>query len=203
MKYVVLGCGQFGRLAIKRLLSITEPSAITAVDQDPSKLINLHDGCHKMCGEAIEALNTINPAPRDTILPMVPIHLAARFVCRRGDLVAAPLPSNLSDLLPNSMKLDSCNLVCSRASFCCPDDCPEDGACSITGEFREPLYDDIARLELPDHHKIILRSFQILPGVGGYLYSVLLSVLENCRSGNNLIVTSCKCHAAVTAVFKS
>jgi hypothetical protein len=106
------------------------------------------------------------------------------------------------DLLPNPMVVNESNIVCSRADFVCPDDCPEGELCTVTGKPREPLYDALERLELPGYNMLVQRSSQILPGVGGYRLGDLHRLAHFVDKGRFLIATSCKCHGILTAITR-
>jgi hypothetical protein len=101
----------------------------------------------------------------DLIIPMVPFNLAASYVlAKHANTHEIPVPEEMLDLLPNPMVVNESNIVCSRADFVCPDDCPEGEICTVTGKPREPLYDALGRLELPGYSVLVQRSSQILPG---------------------------------------
>jgi hypothetical protein len=109
----------------------------------------------------------------------------------------------LSGLVPNPFALDGSNLCCSRADFFCPDDCPEGDLCTVTGEPREePLYRMLEELEVPGVTVLVLRSRQIMPGIGGYLLGELMDLTERIPQGRSLIATSCKCHGVITSIEK-
>jgi len=137
----------------------------------------------------------------DVVLPMVPFHLVASYLLRIvPGLRRASLPDGLDLLVPNPFRVDDSTLCCSRADFICPDDCLEGEKCMVTGLPRRPLYADLECLEIPGYSVFVQRSSQILPGIGGYRWGGVAKIPAHLAAGKHLIVTSCKCHAIMTAV---
>jgi hypothetical protein len=135
------------------------------------------------------------------IVPMVPFHFLAAYILKKDHQCSAiPVPPDLASNLPNPFALDDANLCCSRADFLCPDDCPEGDSCTVTGEPREPLYALIEQIRSPGFTVLVQRSFQILPGVGGYTLGDLRRLQRRIERGKYLVATSCKCHGIVTAL---
>lgn len=203
MKYVIFGYGRFGRLARDRLRVMDGESTLVIVDRDPARvaegpapgvtLINQDAVSFLLASEGIE--------PEDVVLPMVPSHLAASFIVASiAGCTEIPLPEQLGSMLPNPFFVNSSNLCASKADFMCPDDCPEGDLCTVTGLPREPLYEEIESLDIALFTVLVQRSFQILPGVGGYRLADLLALKAKIRTGRYLVATSCKCHAVVTAL---
>lgn len=203
MNYLIIGYGKFGRLAVERLLNLGTESTITIVEQNRDQI----DGTvapqvKTVVQDGISFLvDSAKIGQEDVVVPMVPFHLAASFIssstpgCR-----AIPFAEELESLVPNPFPLDQSNLCCSKAEFMCPDDCPEGDLCTVTGMPREPLYHKLESLEITGFTVLVQRSFQILPGVGGYRYHDLCRMKEQSTSGKYLIATSCKCHAILTAL---
>jgi hypothetical protein len=203
MNYLVIGFGKFGRLAVDRLLNEDPESAIVIVEQNKDQI----DGTvaphvKTLVRDGISFLmDSAQIEQEDIVVPMVPFHLAASFIlsstpgCR-----AIPFPEELETLVPNPFPIDRSNLCCSKADFMCPDDCPEGDLCTVTGMPREPLYHELESLKIREFTILVRRSFQILPGVGGYRYRDLCRMKEQCTPGKYLIATSCKCHAMLTAL---
>ncbi|MEW6140071.1 MAG: hypothetical protein AB1733_17740 [Thermodesulfobacteriota bacterium] len=203
MQYVVLGYGKFGELAVSRLVEAFPGATLVVVDWDPIRFDNpLPDGAVAFQDDATEFLvRSTFLSPEDLVLPMVPFHLAASYLkasvqgCRE-----IPVPECLATMVPNPFSIDSANLGCSKADFLCPDCCPEGDLCTMTGLPREPLYGSLEALEVPQFTVVVQRSAQILPGVGGYTFGQLRALAGRMRHGSNLVATSCKCHAILTAL---
>ncbi|MGB6063368.1 MAG: hypothetical protein WBG50_01080 [Desulfomonilaceae bacterium] len=202
--FVIAGLGKFGRLALDRLQRSFPGSRITAVEQDEAKAAgNLSAPVTVFQGDAVSFL-VASPLLRaeDLIIPMVPFNLAAAYVlARHPKSRQTPIPNQVLGSLPNPMLINESNVVCSRANFVCPDDCPEDEFCTVTGEPRGPLYDELGRLEIPGFNLLVQKSSQILPGVGGYKLGDLRLLSELVDKGRFIVATSCKCHGILTAII--
>jgi hypothetical protein len=201
MKYLIVGFGKFGRLAYERItlnfpscqLLVVEPdSAKTAEIAERHGVIDEDATAFLLSGSSLEA--------DDIVIPMVPFHLAATYISAGAGRRKVALPPGLEEQVPHPYPLDPSNLFCSRADFVCPDDCPEGDCCTVTGLPREPLYSTLESLKAPGWNVWVLRSFQILPGVGGYPLSDLRSLKSNVAKGLHIIVTACKCHGVLTGV---
>ncbi len=204
MKYLIMGFGKFGRLAFDRLKERFPDRPLLVVERKegltglgPPSLVLTHRG---------DAVSFLVEEPgledRDVVIPMVPFHLAAAYLCARlSDMEPVTLPKELANQVPNPFSLDDSNLCCSFAHFLCPDDCPEGDYCTVTGERRdEPLYGVLERLEAPGFQVLVQRSHQILPGVGGYRMDELRKLAGTVTSSRCIVATSCKCHGILTAI---
>lgn len=206
MKYVVAGVGKFGRLAVERLLSAREATSILVAEKDSEKTRGEgRPGVVVRNSDAVSLLvESRGIASDDVILPMVPFHLAAAYLlAATKGLSETCLPASVVALVPNPVRVDVSTLCCSRADFICPDDCPEGDRCTITGLPRDPLYAHLAELNIPGFQMVVLRSCQILPGLGGYSFGDLLDLGDRIGPGKYVVATSCKCHGIMTAVEKT
>lgn len=202
MKYVIAGFGKFGEIALKRLRAMNNQAQAVIVDSDCDKSSGVKD-CSIICGDAIDIISDLKLDPADIIIPMIPVHLAAEFtISQNPGLKFTALPLELQTQLPNPFKLDEANLVCTKAEFMCPDDCPEGETCTITGQYRCPLYEELNEIKVADWDIVVLRSFQIAPGIGGYSFGDLKYILNRIVAEKSLIITSCKCHAFISALAK-
>ncbi|HMK35995.1 MAG TPA: hypothetical protein VK463_13060 [Desulfomonilaceae bacterium] len=202
MKFVIVGYGKFGRIALQRLSTIHKGVDILVVELSGARLRDVPKHVTVLEGNAPEIIaHAAMLQDDDVIIPMVPFNLAAEYVLRlHSASEKVPLPKGIAELVPNPYLVDEYNLACSRARFLCPDDCPEGECCTITGEFRHPLYGELAEISVPDYTLLVQRSRQILPGIGGYSFKSLKELDEQIRSGAFIIATSCKCHAILTSV---
>jgi len=203
MRYLIAGYGKFGRLATERLLDHDPECSIVVVDRDGTRLNGtIPPHVTAFNEDAISFL--LDPGKiqsADIIVPMVPFHLIASLMASSiSGCKEIPYPRQLSMRVPNPFPLDRTNLFCSRADFICPDDCPEGALCTMTGLLREPLYEELGRIEIPGFTTLVQRSFQILPGVGGYPVHDWQRMQRQVEPGAYLVATSCKCHAVVTAL---
>jgi hypothetical protein len=206
MKFVVIGYGRFGHIAVGRLREAFPHRLLIIVDHDPNKL----SGDLSQDTLAIEAdatrflLHSKVLEPEDVVVPMVPFHLAAAYVVAKSPAVhEIPIPALLFGLVPNPLRMGISHLLASRANFVCPDDCPEGEFCTVTGSPAKPLHSTLAQITIPEFTIVVQRSLQILPGVGGYPMRDLLGIPEQLLSGRNILATSCRCHAVLTAIQKS
>ncbi len=202
-RFVIVGLGKFGCIALDRLSSSFPESRIIVIERDNAKSEGKYpDSINLIQGDAVSFLLD-SPLLRaeDLIIPMVPFHLAAAYVlARHPESRGTPIPEQVIGLLPNPLLINESNVVCSRADFLCPDDCPEGELCTVTGEPRVPLYDDLGRLEMPGYNLLVQKSLQILPGVGGYKLGDLQRLAELADKGRLIIATSCKCHGILTTI---
>ena len=204
MKYLIAGYGKFGRIALKRLRGTFPLPSIVVLDPKA----NLSDIVHLTNVVAVQTdavkflVEHDELDPDDMVIPMVPFHLAASYAkAKLSNVHDAPFPSQIMGVLPNPFRIDEHTLACSRADFLCPDDCAEGETCTVTGERRDrPLYDEIGSLQVGDFTTLVLHSVQVLPGVGGYLFSDLTLLLDQLRPGKYIVATSCKCHAILTGM---
>jgi hypothetical protein len=203
--FVIAGLGKFGCLALERLRHSFPHARIIVLEQDGEK--SAYKSSPSVSIIEGDAVSLLLDAPlfhaEDLIIPMVPFNLAASYVlAKHANTREIAIPKEMLDLLPNPMVVNESNIVCSRADFVCPDDCPEGELCTVTGKPREPLYDALERLELPGYTILVQRSSQILPGVGGYRLGDLHRLAQLVDKGRFLIATSCKCHGILTAVTR-
>jgi hypothetical protein len=203
MTYVIAGFGKFGRIALERIVNAFPQPRIVIVESRADAHLSEHsDNVRLIRAEVVAFLNESSDVhPDDIIVPMVPFHLLGAYVmATHPGSRELPLPEALEQMLPNPFRLDGATLACSRADFMCPDDCPEGERCTVTGERRESLYNAIEQLRVPGFTMLAQRSFQILPGVGGYPMKQLKELASKVMEGHYLLATSCKCHAVVTAL---
>jgi hypothetical protein len=205
MTYVVAGFGKFGRLALERLTRACPTSSVLVLDENADR---------KPCDLPVtatffraDAVSFLLDSPLlqddDVVIPMVPVHLAADYLlAAMPGLRKVPFPSELSHRVPNPYAPDAESLCCSYADFLCPDDCPAGTCCTVTGEQRDPLFSLLESLTMPGFTMMVLRSLQILPGVGGYPLRDLLNLGKSLARGTGIVATACRCHAVMTALAR-
>jgi hypothetical protein len=202
--YIILGFGKFGRLALERLTRCKPESRIIVVDNRA----DLADVWQFPCAagaskDAVEFLmQNAFLDESDIVIPMVPFHLAAAYVLARDpDIRETVLPPTLETVLPNAARVNPSTVTCSLADFLCPDDCPEEDVCTVTGEPRsKPLYEVLRKHKLPNFRVVVQRSYQILPGLGGYLLGDLDDLPAGIAKGKYVLATSCRCHGVLTGL---
>jgi hypothetical protein len=208
----VVGAGYFGAKAVRCLAQKDSDIKITLIDIDPKRLCIRNpsvtpiqdDGVHYLAQHLI-----IGSSP-DWIVAALPIHLVFEWIRKtlKGlELKAIPLSDSQIAELPNPVRGPGGALYLSRADFLCPETCTEPpGRCTVTGQPREiEMYRLIESMQTASCRCVIVRSHQLLPGVGGYSPKSLLSareIVRNCR-GAVLIGTACSCHGVVHQVYVS
>ncbi len=207
-RYLILGAGKFGRLALTRLARQEAAASFLVVDRDPEALAAMRalkvPGAAVVQAEAVAFLarRLRQEAPWDWLLPMVPVHVAWAWLLA-GPLKgwqAAPVPTIPSGVGPHSWEGSQGQLYLSRVAHLCPDDCDEPAVCPVSGESRAvPLHAELATLDLPGWVIKVVASRQLAPGVGGYPPGELLALARELQglNGEILIATACRCHGVV------
>ncbi len=213
-RYLILGQGKFGRLALERLARQDGRASFLVVDRDPEALgAEGGDGrCQQVQAEAIAFLarHLKDDGRWDWIIPMVPVHVAYQWLLA-GPLAGSgwqpfPVPEVLEHLIPGTHRGASGELYLSRAQHLCPDDCAEPEICPVTGEVRDlPLHQELASLTLPGYLVKVVPSRQLAPGVGGYAPAQLLELARDLKdqTGTVLIATACRCHGVMHGLRRS
>lgn len=209
-RYLILGAGKFGRLALERLGKEDREAAFLVVDRNPQAL---QEGrglttapVEMVTAEAAAFLaeRLQNGAAWDWIIPAVPEHVAFSWL-RQGALAGADwepveVPPALAALAPVADRGREGELYLSRALHLCPDDCSEPQVCPVTGEAREPSLDEeLEDLDVPGYQLTIISSRQLAPGVGGFSPGRLLALARDLAGlkGKILVATACRCHGVV------
>jgi hypothetical protein len=141
------------------------------------------------------------------IVAAAPVHVAYEWVRTRlsesSRFEPYELPADDARLLPNALAGAGGQMFASNADFICPPDCSEAGRlCTATGRPRpRRMHAFLRDLPCPGVKKIIVRSFQLAPGVGALRASDLFSALEEVRAAKTpiLFATACKCHAVMNS----
>ena len=108
------------------------------------------------------------------IVPALPRHLVYEWLAARlreqGVFKPCAVPEKVIPQLPNTFKGPEGQVYMSNADFICPENCNEPKhKCPVTGKPRPyRLYDHLARIESGSYRSLVVRSFQLAPGVGGY-----------------------------------
>lgn len=203
MSFVVAGFGKFGRLALQRLTASLPGSSVLVVEENPDRAPrDVPTWASFFMADAVSfLLDSPLLHDDDIVIPMVPFHLAAAYLLAGiPGLQKIAFPCGLTDRVPNPYSPDPWSMCCSQADFVCPDDCPAGSRCTVTGEERDPLFSLLESLTLPEFEMVVLRSRQILPGVGGYPLRDLRRVAPLVSPGRYIVATACRCHAIMTAL---
>lgn len=209
-KIWIIGIGQFGTLAYRRLSKSNKERHFVLVDPLRENLLQC-DGLNTTLEEAdgVDFLEKHLDAGNkpDWIIPALPVHLAAEwFLVRLGTekLRRIPLPPNIDLLLPNPIRGPEGNIYVSHAEFRCPDDCAEPrDICTVTGNPRKKnMFEILGDIQLPPFQSLNIRSHQLGPGIGGYRADHLFDLLAQVEQarGHHLVSTACRCHGVITGL---
>lgn len=206
----IIGGGQFGLKAAKKLSRNNPEIDITVVDKDSTICSQIEKlSFRAVCMDGIKYLveNLKDPDCPKWIVPAIPVHVAYEWIISKlpGKYHLEPrdVPDDVAKLLPNSMKGDNGELYISNADFICPDDCPEsEEICTYTGKQRPGiLHNVLATIQHKKICSIVVRSLQLLPGVGGYAPQDLFKALSEIAVSATpvLLSTACRCHGVMHA----
>jgi len=210
-KICIVGAGHFGYLAAQRLSRRFPEASFLVADQRKEKLERIErDFGLPVFAEDILAFPE-NPWVDDGtwIIPAVPIHFAFQWVLndlkKTGRVERLPMPETVEAQIPNPYRAANGSLCASFATFICPDYCNEpDEICTYTKSPRQGnLFEELAKIKVPGFDTIVVRSWQLAPGVGGYPQDCLKKVSEKIAEnteGYYLIATSCRCHGVIDAL---
>lgn len=202
MKFVVAGFGKFGRLAVSRLSVAYPHEDILVVDPHPASEPPEGTGkVHFLRMDAVRYLCTVCEEETETlVIPTLPFHLAASYILSSSaTLECCNIDDDTLSGLPNVYRVNTLNVCCSHADFLCVDNCPEGEVCAMTGEKRRPMFEILEGLSTEARPVFVIRSHQILPGIGGYGLAELRRLSKRLDGIDQFILsTSCKCHAILT-----
>ena len=151
-RYLILGAGKFGRLALERLSGQDAQAEFLVVDRT-SQALAAARSLTSARAQWLEAeagaflAASLNQAEAwDWLIPAIPEHVALIWL-RQGPLAAGgwavlEVPAALATLTPLAIRGREGELYLSRARHLCPDDCPEPRVCPATGEPRETPLDE-------------------------------------------------------------
>lgn len=209
-RFWIIGGGRFGRIAVDRILARKHSATITVVD--PRTDAYHRDGITTIRQHGIAWLRSrlVPAAPVDVVVPAAPIHVAADWIAsalaHRFIIDPVFVPDAWLRRLPHAVRGPRGRVYVSHADFICPDDCPEpERICTHTGKPRPvDLFDLLGRLTLGDMVPVVVRSHQLLPGVGGIYPADLMLALQTAGEAPArllMIATACRCHG-VLDVFR-
>ena len=206
----IIGGGRFGRQAAEVLRRRHASADILIVEKSPQRCRELADqGFRTVCREGVGFLRShLKPSGSGRwIVPSAPVHVAfewLRATLSENDGVEVfPVPDAISSRLPNVVRGRRGEIFASNADFICPPDCPEAGrVCTATGRRRpRSMYAFIKRLQPAGVKILVIRSFQLAPGVGALRPRDLFAAQHEVRSHKTplLLATACKCHAVLSS----
>ncbi len=197
----ILGGGRFGSSAAFKIDRQWPDCHIELIDKLPDISPDI-PGEHHAGTEAIGFLqsNLDKHKSDDLVIPCVPVHVAFNWVLSHMGF-CIPVPVRLMEFLPGAIAgKDGC-IFSSLSDFICPAECSEpEGVCTVTGKKRdEPLFSIFDRISLHSYKAIVVRSAQLLPGVGAFTAGQLFDLLTEVRrkKGRFLIGTASRCHGVI------
>lgn len=209
--YWIIGYGRVGRRALERLLRKSPDTEFIVVDTrlpgSPESFENVRWHTGDGVAFVVDRLRGVTAAPSPWIVPALPRHLAFEwFSARLGETYEVethPVPETLVAQLPNAVVGPEGQVYISNADFICRESCSEpQGRCPVTGRPRPfDLYERLAEIRWRDYRSVVVRSFQLAPGVGGFRGHHLAEALHiiQAQSGNYLLSTASKCHGVMHA----
>lgn len=206
----ILGAGKFGRIAAEALHRKYNDLEITIIEKNENvcrQLSNLKYVIICMDGIAFLTKNFKKPDEPDWIIPVIPVHVAFEWIKAKLTsgyrLEKLTVPDRLATSLPNPCRGKRGELYISHADFICPENCPQPkDKCTYTGMPRPAsLYEMLESLEDDDFESIVVRSWQLSPGVGGIKPHELFQALNKVLTGRKplLLSTACGCHGVMDA----
>lgn len=206
----IIGAGRFGLLAVERLSAVFRGCHFIIVDPDKASLLRA-EGSNRTLEQA-EGVSFLDqrmhsPTAPDWIIPALPIHLAAEWCLTRlkiEGLHRIVIPFEVDPLVPNPLRGPGGDIFISHADFVCPDDCEEpESICTVTQENRcLDMYTLLGGIQIFEYLPLVIRSYQLGPGIGGYRPSQLFDLVKLVGNKENkyLLSTACRCHGVMTSL---
>lgn len=208
-RFWVLGAGKFGQIAAKRIHRFFPAAELTVVDKDP--VLDSDGKVRIIRQEGVRWLLTMleKECSVDIIVPAIPVHVAYDWMILKlmKSYHSEPMeiPESWLKQMPHASPGKVGQVFISHADFFCPDNCPEPkDRCTVTGKPRPmDLFRLLNHVDIDDALSIVLRSHQILPGVGGFYPEDLLAAYDTVVKNVHrplFIATACRCHGVGNAV---
>ena len=206
-RFWIIGAGRFGQIAVERIRRKNVDAAITVVDKAAMDLGR--EGVITIQQDGIQWLAAMlkpEAASADIVVPAIPVHVAYEWLkfnlTEKYKIIPIDIPDEWLARMPRAMRGAVGQAYVSHADFICPDNCPEpETICTHTGKPRPTdLFRLLARLEFDDVLPIVIRSHQLLPGVGGIYPADFFHTLEAVRTNRQrplMVATACRCHGVV------
>lgn len=210
LKFLVVGCGRFGRRAVEQIGERNPGSIIEVVDINPAALDAVQSrGVVRICADGVDymAESLSNPDGPHWVIPTVPIHLVHHWLVRvlekKRKVERLMVPEDIR--FPGEQRLTAREVYSSLADFICPAECPgpRGGYCHLTGQRQErPLYRILEELGSGQVISRVIRSWQLSPGVGGIRCADLHGLPDEVASVRLpvLLSTASHCHGVTSAL---
>lgn len=206
--FIILGAGHFGRRALHKCSNAYPNCKISIVDRDKHPLKNETKSisCESICDDGITYLNSLSKKVSEQstwIIPSIPIHVAFEWISQNlsKPVRRIEIPDNLLEQLPNAIPGKKGTVYMSYATFRCPDNCPEPvDHCYLTKKPRKiSLFEKLQCIRIENFTSVVLKSTQIFPGIGGFLFRDLTKTLSLVESLETpvLLSSACRCHGVM------
>ncbi len=209
-KIWIIGIGKFGRQALNCLERVYPDSHFVLIDFSHKRLAGVSGPDRTPVhsdGVTFLVENLHSDKDPDWIIPAVPIHLVSQWILTKKAVDGwrrSRIPEAVMKFLPNCIEGKTGDMYVSHADFICPDNCPEPAdSCFFTGKKRkENMFDLLSKIKVPGFHPVVVRSYQLVPGVGGYQPKQLFRALREISTIGNAILlsTACRCHGVITGL---
>ncbi|MBS7288492.1 MAG: hypothetical protein KIH01_07035 [Candidatus Freyarchaeota archaeon] len=214
---IVVGGGRFGCKAVEYLLRRSEPFIV--IDEDRNCHVTERFPLLRIGLDAVDdidlsknylieggvesALIVVEKLKPKRVFPTAPIHVAALLVKEKYNMgewreavefLTLRLPPSIVVSVGRATVVTSYN----KNAMCQPA-CAAPDVCPVTGFRRpHPMY-ELLKMAAPEG--VILRSYQLEPGLGALDGGELLKALEMRGRGRKVVIgTACECHGVVTAL---
>lgn len=204
-KIWIIGAGKFGQLAVDCITRHLPEVEIILVDKKGKPAVAR--GVTFVCEDGISWLvaNMGREETVDMIIPSIPVHMVAEWLQRKSsEYIVSPVSLSESLVLkfPHPIRNGTSQVYVSHADFLCPDNCAEpESVCSYTGEERgENMFQLLENISDSAFIPLVIRSYQLFPGVGGIYPKDMWSLLDRVHNSPNrpfLMATACRCHGVV------
>ncbi len=207
-RVLIIGAGHFGQRAWRILRAAGKKVFILDKKGEAFE----HEGgdyATGLCADGVSFLleNFPRLRPETIIVPALPLHLAFEWL--KGYLAGTihiskrDVPEDFLPSCPHRWKASEGSVLLSYSDFICPDDCPEQAYCTVTGQRRDkPLNAFIEESRLDGWKVVVIKSRQLAPGLGGYSAGDLAhlgGVVLKGSPGKWIAATACSCHGIATA----
>lgn len=206
----IFGAGKFGTIAAQRLKKRYSSAHFLVVDSKAERLERIANelGLPVYLADALSFFFQAEAPDDYWIVPAVPVHVAYEWMLseleKAGRVNKVPVPHVVDPQVPNPFRVESGTLYASFATFICPDACSEpQDICTFTKEPRlGNLFEVLRGIQVPGYSVVVVRSWQLAPGVGGLTVGYLKEKLAELKAtpGRNLVATSCRCHGVLDAL---
>jgi len=206
----ILGAGRLGRRAAGSLRQTYPQADIVLIDSSGKACAKMEGRSFTIvCREGVDYLLKNLKAGRgpDWIVPMIPVHVAYKWVRMKLEkthrIQPVTVPPELVEKLPNPIRGADSQVYMTNATFICPWNCPEpDDICTHTGKPRpQILHRFLENIKHPAFRTVVVQSLQLAPGIGGYQPAALFQALKTVASKTDpvLLSTACRCHGVMHA----